>query len=114
MKFALQLLLLTATAVVLTAAMTCKNMIQDTSSNGNTGATNDILETGQYRVRTTMRTDSAEVKDLISKLNGASDIQYKRHSFTAILRPKDLKKVINKSIDCFVKHSKICNYKECS
>ena len=112
MKFALQLLLLTATAAVLTAAMTCKNMI--TSSNGNTGATNDILETGQYRVRTTMRTDSAEVKDLISKLNGASDIQHKRHSFTAILRPKDLKKVINKSIDCFVKHSKLCNYKECS
>ena len=99
MKFALQLLLLISTTAVLTAALTCKNMILDTSSNGNMGATTDILETGQYLVRTTMRTDSAEVKDLISKLNGASDIQYKRHSFTAILRPKDLKKVINKSID---------------
>ena len=99
MNFALQLLLLISTTAVLTAAMTCKNMILDTSSNGNEGATNDILETGQYLIRTTMRTDSAEVKDLISKLNGASDIQYKRHSFTAILRPKDLKKVINKSID---------------
>ena len=99
MKFSLQLLLLISTTAVLTAARTCKNMILDTSSNGNTGATNDILETGQYLVRTTMRTDSAEVKDLISKLNGASDIQYKRHSFTAILQPKDLKKVINISID---------------
>ena len=99
MKFALQLLLLISTTAVLTAAVTCKNMILDTSSNGNTGATNDILETGQYLVRTTMRTDSTEVKDLMSKLNGASDIQYKRHSFTAILLPKDLKKVINKSID---------------
>ena len=98
MKFALQLLLLIGTTAVLTAAVTCKNIISDTSSNGNTGATTDILETGQYMVRTTMRTDSAEVQDLISKLNGASDIQYKQHSFTAILQPKDLKKVINKSI----------------
>ena len=96
MKFALQLLLLMGTTAVLTTAVTYKNIISDTSSNGNTGATTDILETGQYMVRTTMRTDSAEVQDLISKLNGASDIQYKRHSFTAILQPKDLKKVINK------------------
>ena len=96
MKFAFQLLLLIGTTAVLTAAVTCKNIISDTSSNGNTGATTDILETGQYMVRTTMRTDSAEVQDLISKLNGASDIQYKQHSFTAILQPKDLKKVISK------------------
>lgn len=95
MKFAFQLLLLIATTTVLTAAVTCKNMIRDTSSNRNTGATNDILETGQYKVRTTMRSDSAKVQDLISKLNGASDIQYKQHSFTAILQPKDLKKVAN-------------------
>ena len=93
MKFTLQLLLLIGTTAVLTAAMTCKNIIWDTSSNGNTGATTDILETGQYMVKTTMRTDSAEVQDLISR---ASDIQYKQHSFTAILQPKDLKKVINK------------------
>ena len=99
MKFALQLLLIISTTAVLTAAMTCKNMIVDMSSNGNMGATSDILETGQYLVRTTIKTDSAEVKDLISKLNGASDIQYKQHSFTAILQPKDLKKVINISID---------------
>ena len=96
MKFALQLLLLMGTTAVLTAAMTCKNFIWHTSSNGNTGATADIMETGQYMVKTTMRTDSAEVQDLISKLNGASDIQYNQHSFTAILQPKDLKKVINK------------------
>ena len=100
MKFALQLLLLISTTAVFTAAMTCKNIIVDTSSNGNTGATNDILETGQYLIRTILRTGSAKVKDLISKLNGASDIQYTQHSFTAILRPKDLKKVINKSIHC--------------
>ena len=93
MKLALQLLLLISITAALTAAMTCKSMIVDTCSNGNMGATNDIFETGQYQVKTTMRTDSAEVKDLISKLNGASDIQYKRHSFTAILQPKDLKKV---------------------
>ena len=99
MKFTLQLLLLMGTTAVLTAAMTCKNIIWDTSSKGNTGASTDILQTGQYMVRTTMRTDSSEVQDLISKLNGASDIQYKRHSFTAILRPKDLKKVISESID---------------
>ena len=96
MKFALQLLLLIGTTAVLTAAATCKNVIWHTSSNGNTGATADIMETGQYKVKTTMKTDSAEVQDLISKLNGASDIQYKQHSFTAILRPKDLKKVISK------------------
>ena len=96
MKFVLKLLLLIGTTAVFTAAATCKNIISDTSSNGNTGATTHILETGQYMVRTTMRTDSAEVQDLISKLNGASDIQYKQHSFTAILQPKDLKKVINK------------------
>ena len=98
MKFALQLLLLISTTAVLTAAMMCKNVILNTSSNGNTGATADIMETGQYKVKTTVRTDLAEVQDLISKLNGASDIHYKKHSFTAILRPKDLKKVINEYI----------------
>ena len=98
MKFVLKLLLLMGTTAVLTGAITCKNIISDTSSNANTGATTDILETGQYMVKTTMRTDSAEVQDLMSQLNGASDIQYKQHSFTAILQPKDLKKVISESI----------------
>ena len=96
MNFSVQLLLLVATTAVYTAAMTCNKMIWDESSNDNTKSStaNDIMEMGQYVIRTIRRTDSAELQDLISTLDGASDIQYKHNSFTAVLQPKDLKKVL--------------------
>ena len=94
MNFSLQILLLVATTAVYTAAMTCNKMIWNESSNENIRAADDIMEMGQYTVRTTRRTDSAELQDLISTLDGASDIQYKRNSFTAVLQPKNLKKVL--------------------
>ena len=94
MNFSLHILLLVVTTIaVYTAAMTCDKMIWEKSSNENTRTANDIMEMGQYTVRTTRRTDSAQVQDFISTLDGASDIQYKHNSFTAILQPKDLKKV---------------------
>ena len=86
MNFTFQLLLLVATTV---AALPCKKMIWKDS----TGVTNDVMETGLYTVKTTRRTGSAEVQDLISRLDGATNIQYKHNSFTAVLQPKDLKKV---------------------
>ena len=93
MNFSLHILLLVVTTTAdYTAAMTCDKMIWEKSSNENTRTANDILEMGQYTIRTTRRTDSAEVQDLISTLDGASDIQYKHNSFTAILQPKDLKR----------------------
>ena len=88
-----QLLILLVTLAVFTAAMPCNKMILEKSSNENMGATNDVMEMGQYIVRTTRRTDLAEIRELISTLDGASDVQYKRNSFTAVLQPKDLKKV---------------------
>ena len=95
MNFSLHILLLVVTTTaVYTAAITCDKMIWEKSSNENTRTANDIMEMGQYTVRTTRRTDSAEVQDLISTLDGASDIQYRHNSFTAILQPKDLKKVL--------------------
>ena len=86
------LLLVVTTTAVYTAAMTCDKMIWEKSSNENTctGVANDVLEMGQYTVSTTRRTDSDEVQDLISTLDGASDIQYEHNSFTAILQRKDL------------------------
>ena len=94
MNFSIHILLLVVTTTtVYTVAMTCDKMIWKKSSNENTITANDIMEMGQYTVRTTRRTDSAKVQDFISTLDGASDIQYKHNSFTAILQPKDLKKV---------------------
>ena len=94
----LQLLLLAATTTVFTGAMICKKMISLVES---TGITNDVMEMGRYTVRTTSRTDSTELQDLISllKLEKATDIQYKQRSFTAILQPKDLKKVLQRSLN---------------
>ena len=89
----IQLLILLLTSAVFTAAMPCNKMILENSSNENMAATNDVMEMGQYIVRTTRRTDSAEIREMISTLDGASDVQYKRNSFTAVLEPKDLKKV---------------------
>ena len=91
--WSLQVLLLAATTAVFTGAMICKKTI---SLVGSTGITNDIMEMGRYTVRTTSRTDSTELQDLISllTLNEASDIQYRHKSFTAVLQPKDLKKVL--------------------
>ena len=95
MNFSIRLVQLVGTMAVFTAAMTCNKMIKDKTSNERMGASNDdILEMGQYLVRTSRRTDSAEVQDLISTLDGASNIKYKHNSFTALLQPKDLKKVM--------------------
>ena len=93
MNFSLQLFLLLVTSAVFTAAMPCNKMILEKSSNKNMAATNDVMEMGQHIVRTTRRTDSVEIQELISTLDGASDVQYKYNSFTAVLQPKDLKKV---------------------
>lgn len=94
MNFSLTLLLLVSTTAVFTAAINCRKMIRDQEGSIETmKATNDIMEKGQYMVRTIWRTDSAELQELISTLDGASDIHYKQNSFTAVLQPKDLKKV---------------------
>ena len=94
----LQLLLLTATTAVFAGAMICKKTISLVES---TGITNDIMEMGRYTVRTASRTDSTELQDLISllTLDKASDIQYNQKSFTAVLQPKDLKKVSQRSLN---------------
>ena len=112
MNFTLQLLLLAATTAVFTAAMTCQKMIQDKNpSNGNVGITDDIMEMGQYVVRTNVRTDSVELQTLISTLDGASDIRYKHKSFTAVLQPRDLKKVIVNSLcSVLTTDTYVCRY----
>ena len=89
----LQAIVFAMTAVVFTASITCDKMIMPSAEKSTTGGSNPILEMGRYMVRTTQRTDTAPVKDLMSNLDGASDIKYKHKSFTAVLQPKDLKKV---------------------
>jgi len=74
--------------------MICDKLLIDSGPIGNINrATKEIMETGRYEVRTTVRTNSTQVKSLIAELDGASDIQYGILWFTAILQPKDLKKV---------------------
>ena len=93
MNSSLQLLILLVASAVFTAAMPCNKMILEKGSNENMAATNDVMEMGQYIVRTTRRTESAEIQELISTLDGSSDVQYMYNSFTAVLQPKDLKQV---------------------
>ena len=93
MSFTFQLLLLVTTTAVFTAGITCNKMIRNENLTNGTEGTNDIMEMGQYVVRTNVRTDSVELQTLILKLDGASGIQYKLKSFTAVLQPRDLKKV---------------------
>ena len=91
------LFLVTVTTKILTVAeltRICDKRI-DSGPVGNTGLIGEPMETGRYKVKTFARTNSDEVRSLIAKLNGASDVQYTVASFTAILQPKDLKKVIN-------------------
>ena len=99
--WSLQVLLLAATTTVFTGAMVCKKTISLVES---TGITNDIMEIGRYTVRTTRRTGSTELQDLISllTLNEASDIQYRHKSFTAVLQPKDLKKVSQGNLNSYL------------
>ena len=95
MKFRYQfqkILLVAVTTVVVTSAMKCDKLIDDSGSVGNTGV-DMIMDTGRYVVNTTSSIKSQQVQSLIERLNGASDIQYMEDSFTAILEPKDLKKV---------------------
>jgi len=87
----LQILLLAASSIILTSA--CDKLITDVTTIGETGISNGIMEMGRYIVRTTQRIKSDEVQSLITTLSGASDIENRRKSFTAILQPKDLKKV---------------------
>ena len=64
------------------------------NSAANNGATNYVFEMGRYQVRTTRKIASDPVRDLMSTLRGASEIvQLRGRSFTAVLQPRDLKKV---------------------
>jgi len=92
-RLLLQFLLLLLTAKIFTSAVTCKKLVLSNGSTGNVGASRDIMETGRYTVRTSQRIDSQNVQDLVDKLDGARDISYQMMRFTAILEPKDLKKV---------------------
>ena len=97
----LQILVLAVTAVVFTASMTCDKMIlSDSQSAVNNRAANDVFETGRYKVKTTRRTASDPVQDLMSRLRGASEIQLRGRSFTAVLQSRDLKKVVITSLKC--------------
>lgn len=87
-------LLIAISTKFLASAMICSKLIESNSTgNTSTGASKEIMEMGRYEVRTTARTNSAEVRSLIAELDGANDIQYNVAWFTAILQPKDLKKV---------------------
>ena len=72
----LQALVLVMTAVAFTASLKCDKMIL--SAKENPGANDAVLEMGRYMVRTTQRTHSDPVKDLISRLRGTSDIKYRQ------------------------------------
>ena len=84
------LLVMVATAMV-TSAIICDKLIDDNASLGNTR--DKIMDAGRYMVNTTGSTKSQQVQLLIDRLNGARDIRYTDDSFTAVLEPKDLKKV---------------------
>ena len=93
-RFLQFLFLVAVTTEFFTAAMTCDKLIPiDSGSIGNIGEPEDIIETARYEVETYAMANSTEVKDLIAELAGASDFQYHVTTFTAVLQPKDLKKV---------------------
>jgi len=75
--------------------MTCEKLIMDVTTTGETGVPNDVMEMGQYKVRTTKKRNTNEIQKLIASLNGARRIRGKLASrrFSAILQPTDLKKV---------------------
>jgi len=82
------------TSKFFTAAMTCEKLIPiDSGSIGSIGKPEEIMETARYEVETYARTNTTEVENLIAELDGASDIEHNVTKFTAVLQPKDLKKV---------------------
>jgi len=92
----LQLLLLAVSLVGLTSAMTsCDKLIMDSTTIGETGISNDVMEMGRYKVRTTRRRNTNKIQSLMKTLSGASGIRGNMASrrFSAILQPSDLKKV---------------------
>lgn len=87
------LFFVTVTTKCFTSAMICNKLLIDSGATGNTGVSKEIMENGRYEIRLSTSRNSSEVQSLIAKLDGARDIQYKSKRFTAILQPKDLKKV---------------------
>jgi len=87
-RYQLQKIFLVAVATIMvTSAMTCEKLVEDNEA--------VIMDTGRYMINTTGNTRSQQVQELVDMLYGARDIQYREESFTAVLEPKDLKKVHN-------------------
>ena len=63
------------------------------TTNDNTATGDRVFNEGVYHVRTTLKTSSAEVQELVTSLKGISDVIFNRRSFTATLKPKHIKKV---------------------
>ncbi|XP_065911323.1 uncharacterized protein [Dysidea avara] len=98
-----QFLLLLLTATIFTSAMACKKLILNNGPTGNVEASKDIMETGRYTVRTRQRTNSQPVQALLHKLDGARDINYHSMWFTAVLEPRDLKKLCRSQLVISIK-----------
>ena len=87
-------LIMVATTNHFTVAMICKKLIP--IDLGNIVAPAKIsMERARYEVETYARVNSTKVENLIAGLDGANDTQYNVTTFTAVLQPKDLKKVAN-------------------
>ena len=52
-----------------------------------------VFNEGIYRVKTTFEPKSKEIQELADSLKGIGNVIFKRHSFTATLKPKHIKKV---------------------
>jgi len=57
-----------------------------------------VFNEGVYRVKTKLKPDSEEIRELITSLKGISNVNFSKQSLTAILQPKHIKKVSNKHI----------------
>ena len=52
-----------------------------------------VFNEGIYRIKTTFEPKSKEIQELVNSLKGIDNVIFKRHSFTATLQPKHIKKV---------------------
>ena len=63
-------------------------------TNGDNTTTEDLVfNEGIYHIKTTLRSKSEELQELVVSLQGISNVKITKRSFTATLQPKHIKKV---------------------
>ena len=65
---------------------------------GSSATEDHVVNEGVYHVKTKLKSNLKQLKELADSLQGVSDVKFTRRGFTVTLQPKHIKKVVDNHV----------------